>query len=73
MLKDQLELEFKYPPNIYGVYDTGGGIIYIFGQSDESIEDVISHESLHWTVQKAAGKLASLGLDNLPYEWIKVE
>lgn len=56
---------FGFPP-IHGVYDTGEGIVYIFGdQHDGEIEDVINHEVLHWAIQKMAGKRASLKLDKV--------
>jgi len=60
-----LQFCFHFPP-IYGIYDTGEGIIYIFGDHDGNIEDILSHEVLHWAVQKMAGKRASLNLDNVP-------
>jgi len=31
----------------------------------------LSHEVLHWVVQKLAGKKASLQLDNIPPEWLR--
>ena len=66
-----LKLKFCFPP-LYGVYDTGDGTIYIFGEHDGEIEDVLSHETLHWVVQKVAGKNASLALDDLPSELLRV-
>jgi len=57
---------------MYGIYDTGSGIIYIFGDHDGKIEDVLSHEILHWALQKTAGKRASLALDNVPAELLRV-
>ena len=65
-----LQLKFCFPP-FYGVYDTGDGTIYIFGEYDGEIEDVISHEVLHWTLQKVAGKKASLALDDVPLDLLK--
>lgn len=59
------EFRFYFPP-VYGIYDTGQGVIYVFGDHDGKIEDILSHEVLHWTIQKAAGKHASLHLDNVP-------
>jgi len=66
-----LKLKFCFPP-LYGVYDTGDGTIYIFGEHDGEIEDVLSHETLHWVVQKVAGKNASLALDDLPSELLRI-
>jgi len=61
--------EFTFPKSVYGIYDTGDGRIYIFGEHDENqIENVLNHEVLHWAVQKVAGKQASLYLDNIPKE-----
>jgi len=59
----KLKFKFIFPP-IYGIYDTGTGTIFIFGEQD-CIEDAISHETLHWAIQKVAGKQASLDLDNI--------
>ncbi len=73
MLRRRVRFEFKYPPSIYGIYDSGAGTIYIFGRPEESIEEVIGHEVLHWAVQKVAGKQASLDLDNIPKEQYRVE
>ncbi len=67
-MQRRVQFHFCYPPSIFGVYDTGDGIIYIFGEHDGEIEDVLSHETLHWVVQKVAGKQASLNLDNIPQE-----
>lgn len=66
-----LQLRFCFPP-LYGIYDTGDGTIYIFGEYEEEIEEVISHEVLHWMLQKIAGKQASLSLDHVPPEFLKV-
>lgn len=66
-----VQLRFCFPP-LYGIYDTGDGTIYIFGEHEEEIEEVISHEILHWMLQKIAGKQASLSLDNVPPEFLKV-
>jgi hypothetical protein len=63
-MRRRLQFNFCFPP-LYGIYDTGGGTIYIFGEHDGEIEDILSHEVLHWVVQKTAGKRASLELDNL--------
>jgi len=60
-----LAFVFQFPP-IYGVFDTGNGVVYIFGeQHEDEIEDVITHETLHYVVQKVAGKRASLKLDRV--------
>lgn len=70
MANRRLEFRFSFPP-IYGIYDTGKSLIYIFGEHYDRIEDVLSHEVLHWTVQGAAGKQASLDLDNIPSELLR--
>jgi len=63
---------FCFPP-IHGVYDTGEGVIYIFGeQHDEEFEEVLTHEILHWVIHKIAGKRACLKLDNIPPDMLKV-
>jgi len=60
-----LEFVFQFPP-IQGVFDTGFGIVYIFGELHENeIEDIIVHESLHYVLLKVAGKRASLKLDRI--------
>lgn len=60
-----LEFAFYFPP-IHGVFDTGYGVVYIFGQLHESeIEDIIEHETLHFALLKVAGKKASLRLDRI--------
>lgn len=64
MRNRRVQFHFCFPP-IYGIYDTGEGVIYVFGEHDGKIEDVLSHEVLHWAVQKMAGKQASLDLDNI--------
>lgn len=64
MARRTLRFRFCFPP-LYGIYDTGDGVIYIFGDHDGEVEDVLSHEVLHWAVQKMAGKDASLALDNV--------
>jgi len=71
MTMQTLQLRFCFPP-LYGVYDTGEGTIYIFGDSDVEIEDVLSHEVLHWVLHKIVGKDASLALDNVPSELLRV-
>jgi len=47
-------------------------VIYVFGEHEDKIEDVLSHEVLHWAVQKTAGKHASLDLDNVPSKFLRV-
>lgn len=60
-----LEFIFQFPP-VHGVFDTGYEIVYIFGEMYENeIEDIISHETLHYAVQKIAGKRASLKIDRV--------
>jgi len=60
-----LEIIFRFPP-IYGVFDTGYGVIYIFGELHENeIEDIIVHETLHYVLLRMAGKKASLRLDRV--------
>jgi hypothetical protein len=61
----ELELIFQFPP-IHGSYDEGYGRAYIFGEMHEDeIEDLIHHESLHYVIEKVAGKRASLKLDRI--------
>jgi len=56
---------FQFPP-IYGVFDTGYGVVYIFGELHENeIEDIIVHETLHYVLLRVAGKKASLRLDRV--------
>jgi len=56
---------FQFPP-IQGVFDTGYGVVYIFGELHENeIEDVIVHETLHYVLQEVAGKRTSLKLDRV--------
>ena len=38
-MRRKLQLNFCFPP-IYGIYDTGSGEIYIFGDHDGKIEDI---------------------------------
>jgi len=60
-----LEFIFQFPP-IYGVFDTGFGVVYIFGELHENeIEDVLAHETLHYVLLRVAGKKASLRLDRI--------
>jgi len=60
-----VEFVFQFPP-IQGVFDTGYGIVYIFGELHENeIEGLIVHETLHFVLQKVAGKRTSLKLDRV--------
>lgn len=60
-----LKFVFQFPP-IHGVFDTGSGTVYVFGdQHEDEIEDVLMHETLHYVIQKVAGKRASLKLDKV--------
>ena len=60
-----IEFVFQFPP-IQGVFDTGYGVVYIFGTLHENeIEDIIVHETLHYVLQKVAGKRTSLKLDRV--------
>jgi hypothetical protein len=60
-----MEVVFQFPP-IHGVFDTGYGIIYIFGSLYEGeIENIIVHETLHFVLLRVAGKKASLKLDRI--------
>ncbi|HVP40364.1 MAG TPA: hypothetical protein VMS95_00215 [Candidatus Krumholzibacteriaceae bacterium] len=70
MTTQTLQLRFCFPP-LYGIYDTGDGTIYIFGEQDDQIEDVLSHEFLHWVIQKIVDKQTSLALDKIPPEFLK--
>jgi hypothetical protein len=73
MKNRMVQFHFHYPTSVYGIYDTGDGAIYIFGKHcDGEIEDVLNHEVLHWTVQKIAGEHASLELDNVPKELLRI-
>lgn len=70
MARRTLHFRFCFPP-LYGIYDTGDGVIYIFGDHDGEVEDILGHEVLHWAVQKVAGKEASLSLDNIPSKTLR--
>ena len=60
-----LKFVFEFPP-IQGVFDTGYGVVYIFGGLHESeIESIVVHETLHYVLLKVAGKRASLRLDRI--------
>lgn len=68
----KLEFKFIFPP-IYGIYDTGDGTIYIFGdQSEEIVVDALNHETLHFVIQKVDGKKSTLRLDYCEPEWLRV-
>lgn len=71
MQNRRVQFHFCFPTSIFGVYDTGDGVIYIFGEHDGEIEHVLGHEVLHWAVQKVAGKQASLDLDNISKEMFR--
>jgi hypothetical protein len=71
MQNRRVQFHFRFPTSIFGVYDTGDGVIYIFGEHDGEIEHVLGHEVLHWAVQKVAGKQASLDLDNISKEMFR--
>ncbi|MEM2118604.1 MAG: hypothetical protein QW840_00580 [Candidatus Bathyarchaeia archaeon] len=61
----EMSFVFQFPP-IQGVFDTGHGVVYIFGELHESeIEDIIVHETLHYVLMRVAGKRASLKLDRI--------
>jgi len=67
-----VQFVFQFPP-IQGVFDTGYGVVYIFGElHEDEIEDVIIHETLHYVLQKTAGKRASLKLDRI-HDKMKVD
>jgi len=60
-----LEFVFEFPP-IHGVFDTGYGVVYVFGELHENeIEDILEHETLHFVLLRVAGKKASLKLDKV--------
>jgi len=60
-----LEFVFQFPP-VHGVFDTGFGIVYVFGELHENeIEDILAHETLHYVLLRVAGKRASLRLDRV--------
>lgn len=60
-----MEFVFQFPP-IHGVFDSGYGVIYIFGSLYEGeIENIIVHETLHFVLLRVAGKKASLRLDRI--------
>jgi len=64
-LAKSIQFVFQFPP-IHGVFDAGYGVVYVFGEMYENeIEDIISHETLHYAVLKVAGKRASLKLDRV--------
>jgi hypothetical protein len=60
-----LEFVFQFPP-VHGVFDTGFGVVYVFGELHENeIEDILAHETLHYVLLRVAGKKASLRLDRI--------
>jgi len=60
-----LEFVFQFPP-VHGVFDTGYGVVYVFGELHENeIEDILEHETLHFVLLRVAGKKASLKLDRI--------
>ena len=60
-----LRFIFEFPP-IHGVFDTGYGVVYVFGGLHESeIENILVHETLHYVLLRVAGKRASLRLDRI--------
>jgi hypothetical protein len=60
-----IEFVFQFPP-IHGVFDTGYGVVYVFGELHETeIEDILEHETLHFVLLRVAGKKASLKLDRI--------
>ena len=60
-----LEFVFQFPP-VHGVFDTGFGVVYVFGELHENeIEDILAHETLHYVLLRTAGKKASLRLDRV--------
>jgi len=68
IMAKSLKFVFQFPP-IQGFFDTGYGVIYIFGQMHENeIVSTIVHETLHHVLLRVAGKRASLKLDNIYQE-----
>ena len=60
-----LRFLFQFPP-IHGVFDSGYGVIYIFGELHESeIENTIVHETLHYVLSRVVGRKASMRLDRI--------
>jgi hypothetical protein len=60
-----LRFFFQFPP-IHGVFDSGYGVIYIFGELHESeIENIIVHETLHYVLLRVVGRKASMRLDRI--------
>ncbi len=65
MMARQLKFVFEFPP-IHGVFDSGYGVVYVFGSMHESeIENILVHETLHFVLLRVAGKRASLKLDRI--------
>jgi len=68
----QLKFIFEFPP-IHGVFNTGCGEVYIFGDMHEDqIESTLTHETLHYAIEKVAGKKASLRYDKV-YSYVEEE
>jgi hypothetical protein len=64
-MASSLKFVFQFPP-VQGFFDTGYGIIYIFGEMHENqVESIITHETLHYVLQRVVSKRASLKLDNI--------
>jgi len=64
-LARSLRFIFEFPP-IHGVFDTGYGVVYVFGGLHESeIENILVHETLHYVLLRVVGKRASLKLDRI--------
>ena len=60
-----LKFVFEFPP-VHGIFDTGCGVIYIFGGMHENeIENIIAHETMHYVLLRIAGKRACMKLDNI--------
>jgi hypothetical protein len=60
-----LKFIFRFPP-IHGIFDSGYGVVYIFGEMYEGeIENIIVHETVHYVLLRVAGKKASLKLDRI--------
>lgn len=61
----EIKFIFEFPP-IHGVFDSGYGVVYVFGSMHESeIENILVHETLHFVLLRVVGKKASLKLDRI--------
>lgn len=61
----ELKFIFEFPP-IHGVFDSGYGVVYVFGSMHESeIENILVHETVHFVLLRVVGKKASLKLDRI--------